>query len=213
MFCTGTKSFPHPMSGMNYQRERTANFLSYGAFENLSYTSFELEINHWRRRTLQLPSIPYGSGASQAITTSRIPFSAMWSPSFVPKPADWPVQCRVVGTFIEDQKKTRVVDEGQFADVVEWLRAGDPPVFIGFGSMVIKDTVSLQKIIIEAARMTGCRVVVQSSWSKLDVSEEPVLCQNVGPCPHDWLLPLCCAVVHHGESTRRVQLLQNQCFG
>jgi hypothetical protein len=31
----------------------------------------------------------------------------------------------------------------------------------------------------------------------LDVEGEP-LCHNVGPCPHDWLLPMCCAVVHHG---------------
>jgi hypothetical protein len=49
----------------------------------------------------------------------------------------------------------------------------------------------------EAARISGSRVVVQSNWSKLDVSKEP-LCANVGPVPHDWLLPKCCAVVHHG---------------
>jgi len=62
---------------------------------------------------------------------------------------------------------------------------------------VIKDTNRLQMIIIEAARATKTRIVVQSSWSKLDVSGER-LCHNVGPVAHDWLLPLCCAVVHHG---------------
>ncbi len=186
------------MSGLSYHKERGANFHSYSAFETLTYASFEMEINHWRRRTLRLPSIPFGSGTSQAIATSKIPFSAMWSPSFVPKPDDWPDQCRVVGTFSEDQAKAGVVDEVAFADVISWLNAGDKPVFIGFGSMVITDTISLQNIIMDAARMSGCRVIVQSSWSKLDVAKEP-LCQNVGPCPHDWLLPLCCAVVHHGE--------------
>ena len=186
------------MSGLSYHKERTANALSYNAFEHLTYTSFELEINRWRRRTLRLPSIPYGSGASCAITSCKIPFSAMWSPGFVPKPDDWPEQCRVVGTFTEDKKKAGVVDEETFADVIKWLKEGDAPVFVGFGSMVIKDTVTLENMIMEAARMSNCRIVVQTSWSKLDVTAEP-LCQNVGPCPHDWLLPMCCAVVHHGE--------------
>lgn len=189
------------MSGMSYNKERGANYHSYSTFEALTYASFELEINRWRRRTLRLPVIPFGSGTAQAITTSKIPFSAMWSSSFVPKPDDWPDQCRVVGTFSGDQTQTCTVDEVKFADVIKWLHAGDMPVFIGFGSMMIRDPFSLEKIIMQAARATGCRVIVQSNWSKLDVSAEP-LCQNVGSCPHDWLLPQCCAVVHHGEPKR-----------
>ena len=194
------------MSGLAYQKERSANYLSYSTFENLTYTSFELEINRWRRRTLRLPAIPYGSGTSQAITTSKIPFSAMWSPSFVPKPEDWPDQCRVVGTFSEDHTKVGAVHLVEFAHVINWINAGDAPIFVGFGSMMIKDTVALENVIMEAARVSGCRVIVQSSWSKLDVSKEP-LCQNVGSCPHDWLLPQCCAVVHHGEHCRMCALL------
>jgi hypothetical protein len=41
-------------------------------------------------------------------------------------------------------------------------------------------------------------VVVQSSWTKLEVEDGSDLLRNVGPCPHDWLLPLCAGVVHHG---------------
>jgi sterol 3beta-glucosyltransferase len=90
------------------------------------------------------------------------------------------------------------VDEVEFADAISWINAGERPIFIGFGSMMIKDTAFLEEVIMEAARVSGCRVIVQSSWSKLDVSHEP-LCHNVGSCPHDWLLPQCCAVVHHGK--------------
>ena len=64
--------------------------------------------------------------------------------------------------------------------------------------MVIKDTSKLATIIQEAAHAANVRIVVQSSWSKLDVEDGSDLLRNVGPCPHDWLLPLCCAVVHHG---------------
>lgn len=196
---TGTKSFPHPMSGLSYEKEGTrSNFVSYSAFETLTWTSFATDINFWRRNMLQLPNIAIGSGVANVISQCNVPFSAMWSPAFVPKPDDWPEPVKVVGTFTQDQKKTSVVDEEKFADLIKWLNAGEKPVFIGFGSMVVKDTSTLEQIIMEAAKKANCRIVVQSSWSKLDVSDEPN-CHNVGPVAHDWLLPLCCAVVHHGK--------------
>ena len=135
----------------------------------------------------------------------------MWSPSFVPKPEDWPKQVRVVGTFTENKVDTEpakrlqaAVDTVKYASLVEWLSKGDPPVFIGFGSMVIKDTAALSEMIKNAAKASLTRIVVQSSWSNLDVSGDEEgcanLCHGVGPVSHDWLLPQCCAVIHHGKS-------------
>ena len=207
-----TESFPHPMSGLSYEdRTRTngtsitggdalatsANYNSYYAFEALVFTAMSLEVNSWRTKVLRLPPIPLGPTFVNLIADTHIPFSAMWSPSFVPKPDDWPDQCRVVGTFTQDKKKACVVDEEKFSDLIQWLKIGPKPVFIGFGSMVISDTHRLEAMIMKAAKVTNTRIVVQSSWSKMDVSGES-LCHNVGPVAHDWLLPQCCAVVHHG---------------
>jgi len=193
-----TTSFPHPFSGLSFEKEGLpGNPLSYLAFEACMWAALGPEINRWRRSELQLPRIPLQPAFSNFIYEMKVPFSAMWSPAFVPKPSDWPQQCRVVGTFTQDRKKTSVVDETRFADLIEWFNQGEKPVFIGFGSMVIKDTSRLENIIMEAAKATNTRIVVQSSWSKMDVSMEP-LCHNVGVAPHDWLLPQCCAVVHHG---------------
>jgi UDP:flavonoid glycosyltransferase YjiC (YdhE family) len=183
--------------GLSYEKESTTNYLSYTGFEALMWTSMNIEINDLRRHTLRLPRCQFELTRCNFVVESNIPFSAMWSPAFVPKPKDWPEQCRVVGTFTQDKKQASVVDETKFADLIEWFQKGDKPVFIGFGSMVIQDTTRLQTIIMEAAKATNTRVVVQSSWSKMDVSQEP-LCHNVGPVAHDWLLPQCCAVVHHG---------------
>jgi hypothetical protein len=165
-------------------------------------------INFWRAHTLQVPKIPFNHRYSNFIVQCKIPFSAMWSPSFLPKPDDWPEQCRVVGTFTENSgvgvtKRVTLssVEEKKNSQLIAWLREGGEdrrPVFIGFGSMVIDDTQRLQKMIMDAAKETKIRIVVQSSWSKLDVSGE--YCHNVGPVSHDWLLPQCCAVIHHGES-------------
>lgn len=225
----GTESFPHPMAGLSYEAPTSdskedsegmstmlgtnriignvvnaakLNRASYTTFEALTWTNFAMDVNQWRTNELGLPPIPLGPTFANSIADCEIPFSAMWSPSFVPKPKDWPKQCRVVGTFTQQstdskKKKTCKVDETKFVSLIQWLGKGDKPVFIGFGSMVIKDTSRLETLIMECARIAKKRIVVQSSWSKLDVSSE-ALCHNVGPVAHDWLLPQCCAVVHHG---------------
>lgn len=191
----GTKAFPHPMSGLPIEDGKVANYNSYEKFDVFSSATFYAPINRWRRTVLELPEVQYGHHS--AVTKSRIPFSAMWSPSFVPKPDDWPEQCRVVGTFVIDQKSSTAFDESEFAELSEWLASGPPPIFLGFGSMVIEDTNSLAEMIKNAVVQADCRMVIQSSWSQIDVSGEPN-CFPVGPCPHDWLLPKMSAVIHHG---------------
>eukprot|EP00804_Cyclotella_cryptica_P011820 CCRYP_015334-RA/>CCRYP_015334-RA protein AED:0.02 eAED:0.02 QI:107/1/1/1/1/1/3/721/703 len=203
----GTKAFPHPFSGMSYDESQIGkgNYASYMMFEGVLSTGLGHFINSWRAKQLHLPKVPENMMFANPIVDCNIPFSAMWSPSFVPKPEDWPEQCRVVGTFTESkvggENAAPTVDTKTFAHLIEWMGKGDPPVFIGFGSMVIKDTEALSRIIKAAAKESNTRIVVQSSWSKLDVSGEGgggQLCHNVGPVSHDWLLPQCCAVIHHG---------------
>jgi sterol 3beta-glucosyltransferase len=199
----GTREYPHPFIGLPYNQVNDLNYQSYSMFEAVVWAGMGAEISDWRRHTLDLPVLYFGTGASTLIPDSRIPFSAMWSPSFCPKPQDWPEQCRVVGTFTKKKamngRASLVdIDVAPFMDLITWLReSDDKPIFVGFGSMVIKDPEKLASIIMKAAEIADCRVVVQSSWSKMDVSGSP-RCQNVGPCPHDWLLPQCSAVVHHG---------------
>ena len=214
----GTKSFPHPFSGMSYDISNVgkANFASYQMFESVMAAALGPFINSWRTHTLHLPKVTRNMMFANPIVSCHIPFSAMWSPSFLPKPEDWPDECRVVGTFTEQKSKEKeevpAVDTEKFADLIEWMGQGPPPVFIGFGSMVIEDTEGLAKMIKDAAKTTDTRIVVQSSWSKIDVSAEEgevAYCANVGPVSHDWLLPQCCAVIHHGEIPAKLIALQN----
>ena len=129
------------------------------------------------------------------LNQGQVPFTYMWSPTFVPKPADWPSWCVVAGTYSLKQGG-KSFDASKFEALSAWLRSGPPPIFVGFGSMVIKQPEELASMIVEAARRAQRRVLVQSGWSKIDVSEttsngddgQP-LCFNVGPAPHDWLLP------------------------
>lgn len=84
----GTTAFPHPMSGMPIVDGKPGNYSSYEKFDMISSATFYAPHNRWRRKTLELPEVTFG--IAFAIRKSRIPFSAMWSPSLVPKPKDWP---------------------------------------------------------------------------------------------------------------------------
>lgn len=111
----------------------------------------------------------------------------MWSPSFVPKPKDWPSYVDVVGTFFDalpkpaaiaeqsaaiasDTKTTTPMLEVDYtapADLTRFLAAGDTPIFVGFGSMVIKDLEALISLFLEGAALAGVRIIVQVGWSSI----------------------------------------------
>ena len=62
----------------------------------------------------------------------------------MPKPKDWPPHVQVVGNLGVKQGEATKVDE-HFGPLLAWLEQGAPPIFIGFGSMVIADTARLQQ--------------------------------------------------------------------
>lgn len=74
------------------------------------------------------------------------------------------------------------------------------PVYIGFGSLVLRDPVKTTELIYEAARTSGKRVLLSRGWAGLGdgVPHRPDNVHLVGNCPHSWLFPRCSAVVHHG---------------
>jgi hypothetical protein len=166
----------------------------------------------------------------------------MWSPSFVPKPKDWPSHVDVVGTFFDaaapkpsanpsmkppqdpsgtaavpgcsslsgsgarrDQEgsqshlaaggassspslsspqkgaaagtatgtgdaPSKTIIEKSFvppAALEAFLAAGDRPVFVGFGSMVIKDMEALVSLFLDGAAVAGVRIIVQLGWTSI----------------------------------------------
>jgi UDP:flavonoid glycosyltransferase YjiC (YdhE family) len=79
------------------------------------------------------------------------------------------------------------------------LRSGPPPVYIGFGSIVIDDPEKLTATILEAVEITGVCAIISRGWSKLGGNRQND--SNIfylGDCPHEWLFQHVTAVVHHG---------------
>lgn len=81
-------------------------------------------------------------------------------------------------------------------DLVEFLNAGEPPVYVGFGSMSgFPGAETLRDRILEG--LSGHRVLLSSGWAGLTDAVLPDNVHPVGQVPHDWLFPRCSAIVHH----------------
>nr|WP_221375174.1 glycosyltransferase [Actinoplanes polyasparticus] len=113
-----------------------------------------------------------------------------FSPAVVPRPADWPANVHVTGYWWPAEPAG-----WQPPDVlVDFLQAGPPPVFVGFGSMTPGHE-HLPGVVAAAVARAGARAVVQSGWAGLGPIGDDLLV--VGDLPHDWLFPRTAAVVHH----------------
>jgi vancomycin aglycone glucosyltransferase len=93
----------------------------------------------------------------------------------------------------------RLPARGELPDEVgEFIDAGGPPVYVGFGSMVQHDPGRTVALVAEAARLAGRRIVMSAGWSDLDECTLPNGCLGVRSAPHALLFTKMAAAVHHG---------------
>jgi len=145
--------------------------------------------NRWRRERLGLLPIslfkwPY----------ARIDTLYSYSQSVVPKPPDWGEHIHVTGYWFLDHSS----DWRPPADLVNFLEAGPPPVYVGFGSMSNRDPEGTARIVLEALKRSGQRGLIATGWGGLKRADLPDGVFKLDSAPHDWLFPRVAAVVHHG---------------
>ena len=79
-----------------------------------------------------------------------------------------------------------------------FLDAGEPPVYVGFGSIAMRISKDLGRVAIEATRAHGRRVVLGRGWADLALTDDRDDFLIVGDVNHQALFPRVAAVVHHG---------------
>ena len=123
----------------------------------------------------------------------RTPILCAWSPSVLPPSMDWPPNVHVTGYYFfaehDSYRPPRELDS--------FLRFGKPPVCVSFGSMVHRDAEKINDIVRTALAQTGNRGIILSGWSGVNSSSSNELLY-LEAAPHDWLLPRCKLVIHHG---------------
>ena len=114
-------------------------------------------------------------------------------PELAPVPEDCPLQFDQVG-YIHSQDG----DNDLPAPLRDFLAAGPPPVYIGFGSTIPAPPARLTRLIVSAVAAARCRAVVSSGWAGLGGVEHGDNLHFTGPVSHYRLFPEVAAVIHHG---------------
>lgn len=83
-------------------------------------------------------------------------------------------------------------------ELVAFLDAGTPPVYVGFGSMPMRAAPDIDRVVIEAVRAQGLRALVSRGWADLAPIDDRDDCFAVGEANHRALFSRVAAVVHHG---------------
>jgi sterol 3beta-glucosyltransferase len=148
-------------------------------------------VNRFRREILGLMS----QTRSQYLRAKRRLFTVQaYSRHVVPHAEDWPSTIRTTGfCFLEEQREWKPPVE-----LVRFIESGEPPVCIGFGSMVGGNLEYITQTVIKAVKESGRRAVLLSGWAGIGNEEKDNQIYRLEAAPHEWLYPRMSAVVHHG---------------
>nr|GAT54436.1 glycosyltransferase family 1 protein [Mycena chlorophos] len=192
-----TTDFAHPLVNINATNAEKGltNYLTYALADILTWQGVGDLINNFRKRSLGLEPLSLRSGPS-LLDRLKVPWTYCMSPALVPKPNDWRNHIDVVGFYFLDLATTYQPPD----DLAAFLAAGEPPVYIGFGSVVVDDPRAMTKTIFEATKQAGVRALVSAGWGGLGGLDIPPHIFILGNVPHDWLFDKdrVSAVVHHG---------------
>ncbi|KAK2477128.1 hypothetical protein H9L39_12352 [Fusarium oxysporum f. sp. albedinis] len=189
-----TQAFPHPLANIKQSNldPKLTNYLSYGMVETLTWQGLGDIINHWRRKSLNLDPIS-STTATSMLSAQEVPYTYCWSPALVPKPADWPPYIDVCGFFFREEPQYTPPDH-----IAQFLQAGSPPIYIGFGSIVMDDSARMTDLILTALRRCGVRAIISRGWAKLGEGSSDENAIFIDDCPHEWLFKYVGGVIHHG---------------
>jgi UDP:flavonoid glycosyltransferase YjiC (YdhE family) len=167
--------------------------LSHHLARQLMWQGFRSADKLARRRVLGLPAAPFW-GPYDSDRLHDYPILYGFSPSVIPKPADWHDDVHVTGYWFLDPAPDWTPPPALMA----FLEAGSPPIYIGFGSMTHRKPQETLDLVLQALAQTQQRAIILSGWGGLRRPDLPDTVFSLDAIPFSWLFPRVAAVVHHG---------------
>lgn len=189
-----TGAFPLSLLPMRFSLGQWYNRLTYYLGQQLAWQPFRKAINTFRRQ-LGLPPASFWWGNMRRMKRDRIPVIQGFSEHVIPTQPEWGDHVHTTGYWTLDESGWTPSDA-----LLRFLDAGDPPVFIGFGSMPVPDPIAATRLILTALERSGRRGILGTGWARLDVSDLPDSVFALDYAPYDWLFPRMAAIIHHGGS-------------
>lgn len=180
MLKPGRKRLPGVVNLGLYQLMREVTWLMLGA----AYSQL--------RSDLQLKPYPWYGPYFGAESKSRKRLLA-YSPNLLQPSPHWPDNVKVVGS-LQLKEAEQWVPPGELTD---FLAAGAPPIYVGFGSMKADDQAEFTKKILQGIKRAGQRAILATGWGGLEAENDDDLLV-IESAPHDWLFPRVSIAIHHG---------------
>ncbi|HET6709856.1 glycosyltransferase [Amycolatopsis sp.] len=189
-FWVPTPSFPDPL--FPYPLPAALNRASYASTRTF-VRALTGSPARFRRAGLGLPRRRHAHDPLRRPDGGRAPVLQAFSRHVLPPRAWYPEPVHTPGFFFLPPAPWTPP-----ADLAGFLAAGEPPVYLGFGSMVGSDPARTGQVVAAALRATGGRAIVALGRGGIrpEGLGHNVFCLT--EAPHDWLFPRMAAVVHHG---------------
>jgi sterol 3beta-glucosyltransferase len=166
------------------------NRFTYGFVQRASWSVLGGARNELATKHLGVPKSKFKNFQMMLAVT---PALTTVSKHLVQRPADWGKHWQVTGYLFDDDPEWIPPQE-----LSDFLAAGEPPVYIGFGSMPDSKPEATTRLLIDAVRQAGKRAVILTGWARLGADDVPENIHILKYAPHSWLFPQMAAVVHHG---------------
>lgn len=180
---TPTSAFPSPL--LPFENLGPLNRVSHMLMANSANMLFGKTLRKWRNTTLGLTGRLRRNGTAGTLYA--------YSRHVLPAPPDWGDDVLVSGYWFLPQDEWLPPSE-----LAAFLAEGDPPIYVGFGSMPAIDPLKTTAIILDALAKTGKRGLLASGRGALGDLDLPSNVRLISEAPHDWLFPKVAAAIHHG---------------
>lgn len=178
---TPTSAFPTPL--LPFRSLGPLNRPSHALMAGAATTMFGKEIKAWQREA-------FGETIRPRRPTGTL---YAYSRHVMPRPPDWGEDVAVTGYWWLDQP-----DWTPDADLAAFLAAGEKPIYVGFGSMPGLDPVRMTEMVTAALAACGKRGLLLKGGGALGAVRGDARVHLIDSAPHDRLLPLTAAAIHHG---------------
>ena len=190
-----TKTYPALIFYNSIKLGKTFNLLTHILFQKIMWLISKAPTERfWKDKFGSIPR-NFINPFSQLQSENNLTLVACSNYVF-PKPQDWSKEVHNTGYwFLYENDYWSPPNK-----LSEFLLAGTPPVYVGFGSLgnPAKATQTTE-LIIDALKLSGQRGILATGWggmTKLNKTSKDIFI--IESVPHAWLFPKMSVVVHHG---------------